>query len=351
MNATSTRSYRSGRLIVAALLLLGVLLSAAPTRALAGGEFFDGTVGTNPPPPTLGPWTMLPFAADPTPVFDDVSVVAGPTGDLVFSAPCNHRMVGSGWGTWSHGYTGDVYYSNEATSVTITLPPNTMAFYFYVEPNPFVSHPITAVTGGGTSSGAVPVDGDSGATYFGFYSTGSALTSVTISSDVDFAVGEFGIAAGSGAAPEGRANVSVLVYGGWSGIPVRAWVGGTQQPVLVTAPNHEGVPAVLFSFWPPAGSAWKVSATPDLPTELDPARWEYRLLGISTNGTWAGAPASGEVTVSQGTQIILYYQLYDKGAALPVPGAAAVPDAGADPADPEPLQTNPGDSDGNQGLS
>lgn len=349
MNTTSTRFYRFGRLIAVGLLIIGVLLTAAPTPALAGGEFFDGSIGTNPPPATVGPWTMIPFSTDPTPVYDDVSAVAGPTGDITFDVPVNRRMVGSGWATWSHGYTGDVYYTNGAASVTITLPPNTMAFYFYVEPNPFSYHDITAVANG-VSSGPVSVTGDSGATYFGFYSTGSALTSVTVSSDVDFAVGEFGIAASSGAPPEGRANVSVLVYGGWSGIPVRAWVGSTQQPVLMTAPNHEGVPAVLFAFWPPAGGSWRVSAAPDLPAGLDPARWEYRLLGVNTNGTWASAPESGDVTISQGTQIILYYQLYDKGSSMPVPGSEALAEADADDASPAQMPVDSASSDGNEGT-
>ena len=134
---------------------------------------FDGSPGTAAPPATLGPYTMTPFADDTRPVFDDVSSVPAPTGGVVgFSPDLNHREIGNGWATWSHGYTGDVYYTNGATSATMTLPAGTKAFYFYAEPNPFAVFEITATTNSGTTSGPIPVDGAGGATYFGFYTTG-----------------------------------------------------------------------------------------------------------------------------------------------------------------------------------
>jgi hypothetical protein len=84
-------------------------------------------------------------------------------------------------------------------AVTLTLPDNTGAFYFYAEPNPFSVWTITATAQDGTLV-SQDVDGSSGASYFGFYGTdGSLLSSIAITSSVDFAIGEFGIAAGSGA--------------------------------------------------------------------------------------------------------------------------------------------------------
>ena len=141
---------------------------------------------------------MTPFADDTRPVFDDVSSVPAPTGGVVgFSPDLNHREIGNGWATWSHGYTGDVYYTNGATSATMTLPAATKAFYFYAEPNPFDVFEITATTNSGTTSGPIPVDGDGGATYFGFYTTGlfETIATITVESTVDFAIGEFGISA------------------------------------------------------------------------------------------------------------------------------------------------------------
>ena len=113
---------------------------------------------------------------------------------MTFSPSLYHLGVGNGWATWSNGYAGDVYATLGALSATITLPPDTSAFYFYAEPNPFAVFSITAVAQDGTSSGPIPVYGLAGAQYFGFYGTGSArIASITISSDVDFAIGEFGI--------------------------------------------------------------------------------------------------------------------------------------------------------------
>lgn len=178
-----------------AVLATVVALTIAVGTARAA-VVFDGSPGTGPPPATLGPYTMTAFPADPQPLFTDVSSVAAPTGGSVgFSPSLNHRQVGAGWATWSHGYTGDVYFTNGATSATMTMPPNTVAFYFYAEPDPFAVFDFTATTDSGTTSGAIPVDGNGGAKYFGFYATGGdTILSITVSSSVGFAVGEFGIA-------------------------------------------------------------------------------------------------------------------------------------------------------------
>ena len=88
-----------------------------------------------------------------------------------------------------------MYYSNGALTLVLTLPADTGAFSFYVEPNNFSVFDVTAATQDGTKSGAVPVDGLGGAKYFGFYGTnGATITSVTVASATAFAIGEFGIA-------------------------------------------------------------------------------------------------------------------------------------------------------------
>ncbi len=304
------------RFALTSALLLGVTLAVALPGALATGTIvYDGSPGTGAPPAMLGTYTMTPFGADMRAVFDDVSTVPGPTGDLTLSVTANHRMIGDGWATWSHGYAGSVYFVAGDT-VTITLPPNTYAFYLYAESNSFSAHPFTVVADG-MSSGPVMVEGNAGATYFGFYSMAGPIASVTVTTESGangFAVGEFGIASNVPVTTSPRADVAAIIYGGWSGMPVSAWVGGTMQPVLMTAPNHEGYASVLFTFWPPAGQTWQVSVAPGLPADLDPERWEIELLWIETPAGFM-TPTSATVVVQQGSQYVLHYQLIDKGVA------------------------------------
>ena len=57
--------------------------------------------------------------------------------DLSFSIDLSVREIGSGWSTWSGGYTGEVLFTQGATSVTGTLSPGLTAFGFEAEQNPF----------------------------------------------------------------------------------------------------------------------------------------------------------------------------------------------------------------------
>jgi hypothetical protein len=169
---------------------------------------FDGSPGTGAPPSTLGGCPMTAFGDDTRSTFSDVTTVNAPGGgSLSFSTPLNHREIGDGWNTWSHDYTGDVYFlpgggggdlvaEVTALTVTITLPSGTLAFSFYAEPNSFEgSFTVTATLQDGTTSNAVPVAGNAGATYFGFYTTSlsNPLVSIDVSSDDSdgFAIGEF----------------------------------------------------------------------------------------------------------------------------------------------------------------
>jgi len=172
--------------------LVALTIGAGTARAAVT---FDGSPGTAAPPPTLGPYTMTPFANDPVAIGSLVSSAPAPVGSVGFSPSLTNFEIGSGWATWSHGYTGDVYYTNGGTSTTLTMPANTVAFYLYAEPNPFGFFDITATTNNGTTSGPIPVDGAGGAKYFGFYATApDTIATIAVSSTVDFAVGEFGIA-------------------------------------------------------------------------------------------------------------------------------------------------------------
>lgn len=190
-------------LFVSLILVLCVFTSASQAAVL----FTD--LGTTAPPATISTYTVTPFdqgvqaaIAD----FTDVTTIPGSPipGDLTTTANVNKRTIGSGWGTWSHGYTGVVYYSNGADTIVMNLPPNAGAFYFYAEPNVFSTFLISAVTDSGASSGDISVDGSSGANGFAFYTTaGETITSITVTAESaagGFAIGEFGIAAVQAAA-------------------------------------------------------------------------------------------------------------------------------------------------------
>ena len=103
------------------------------------------------------------------------------------------------WATWSNGYTGDVYWTGDGVnSVSISLPSGTSAFYFYAQPQNAGVHTITAVAFDGISeieTISQDVEGDSGASYYGFYGTeGTLITEITVyGGTIDFAIGEFGI--------------------------------------------------------------------------------------------------------------------------------------------------------------
>jgi len=155
---------------------------------------------------------MTAFPLDGRPLFDAVTGVASPFGGTVgFTPPADRRKIGLGWATWSHGCTGDVCYTLGATSVTLTMPADTAAFRFYAEPNPFALFTIT-VSSGGVSSSAM-VNGSSGAHSWAIIDA-AGLTSITITSEIDFAVGELGIAKkDGGAVPDPGSSLLLLGLG------------------------------------------------------------------------------------------------------------------------------------------
>lgn len=180
------------------LSVIVLMLSAAAQAAITGV-----TIGTVAPPATLGPYTMTPFGPDARPDYTIVTTVPSPLGgNVTFSIPMDKRTVGSGWATWSHGYTGPVYWDQGMMGVVLSLPPQTGAFYLYAEPNPYALHWINAVAQDGTTISQY-VDGNAGACGYGFYATGgSSIVSINVwSPSTDLAVGEFGIAAGQPVIP------------------------------------------------------------------------------------------------------------------------------------------------------
>jgi hypothetical protein len=150
------------------------------------------------PSKKLGPYEMKSFSRDPRPKYSLVNSVDTPLGGSVdFDIPMSLRYVNSGWGDWSHGYYGDVYWTIDSKLVTLTLPPNTQAFYFYASPDYWEGCYLQATAQDGTYLRQLIDRGYGGAKGYGFYGTDGSLIS-TIELQVfgqleSFAIGEFGI--------------------------------------------------------------------------------------------------------------------------------------------------------------
>jgi hypothetical protein len=162
------------------------LISFAFAHAASAGVVFVN-LGTGPPPAQLGFRPTSPFALEPqaaipngTTVF---SIPGSPIGgSLEVSPPLTKATKPGTWSSWSHGYSGPVFtLLGGETSVTLSVPPNSLGFYFYAQPASPGSFSITATSDNGTSSGPITVSGNGGARGFGFYGTnGDRIFSVTV---------------------------------------------------------------------------------------------------------------------------------------------------------------------------
>lgn len=182
--------------------------------------------GTAAPSATLGGYSMTAFSDDTSAEGTSTLGLASPvSGNLQFSTGLTHFEVGGGWASWSHGYAGDAYHLDElqlGNMLTMTMPAETMAFSFYLEPAFFdlLNFSISVETFGGLSTGLIPatIAGSGGATGFGFYSDDltDSIKSITIEGldtfPDGFAVGEFAInsAPPSQGVPDGGASMLLL---------------------------------------------------------------------------------------------------------------------------------------------
>ncbi|MBD1841987.1 PTPA-CTERM sorting domain-containing protein [Cyanobacteria bacterium FACHB-63] len=138
----------------------------------------------------------------------DLSTLSSPLGNIEFSPSVNKRQVGNPdpektWDTWSNGYRGEVYFTNDALTLDLKLP-NLVAFDFYAQPDNYFIQPefqtpyrISAIAQSGGVSDVLSqlVNGNSGAQYFGFYSDDplDPIQSIRITADKDsggFAIGQ-----------------------------------------------------------------------------------------------------------------------------------------------------------------
>ncbi len=202
--------------------------------SVQAGVSFDGSPGTAAPPTGLGGYVMTPFGLDNvnavhgfgTPNYNTPSVavpLGNCSGAISFDVPLDHRRIGTGFPSWSNGYTGDVYMGQGKT-IKIMLPAGTKAFYFYAtdegyDPatNTYPGNTFNVKADGddGSTSGMIPIVSPSGAKYFGFYATGgSSLMMITVTStNLRAVIGEFGISCQSAPKlPSDQKAGSLLVY-------------------------------------------------------------------------------------------------------------------------------------------
>lgn len=146
---------------------------------------------------------MTAFAADPVADGTTVSTAPGPGGrNLSFNPSLVKLTVPGTWNNWSNGYTSTVY-AVDGTTVTVSLPGLTRAFYLYSEANDFETIDITVTSNSGASLTQTVTTPD-GAEGFGIFTDGDdTIATITVaapSAGDGFAIGEFGIFSGAGIA-------------------------------------------------------------------------------------------------------------------------------------------------------
>ncbi len=193
--------------------LKGALLAglALLPFAVSYGAYYD--LGTSAPPASVGGCNFVFFNTAPQAAIPDhtlVSTIPGaPAGyTLTTSYNVDKRTVPTSWGTWSHSYTGPVFFTGSGqTTLTLTISPAVESFMLYVEPNDFGIHNCTVTTDAGDNSGPVLINGFAGARGFAFVHPSPVINTITITCDAaadGFSIGEFAAtcsAGGGGAQP------------------------------------------------------------------------------------------------------------------------------------------------------
>jgi hypothetical protein len=181
----------------------GLILTAVAVAPCSAALFLVTlpAPGTGAPPATLGGYTMYAFPPDARAESSMVSTVPFWNGDSLGLAttPAYLNDIGGAWATWSHGYSGPVYWTDsmDAEQQMLMFPANIKAFYMYIQPNfRGDSFDFTFTAGGQTTK--LTISGDGGAQYVGVYADGinEYLDSLLImdlsqGDSEGFAIGEF----------------------------------------------------------------------------------------------------------------------------------------------------------------
>lgn len=175
-------------------------------------------LGTGAPPGMIGPYGVTPAGSDLRPEY--ASVTTAPAGGgVAFDRAASLRHVGSGWGSWSHGYAGPVYFPG-GSELILTLPANTLAFGFSLQPDLVGLFPFQITAGATTLS--LDIEGDGGARHIGVWSdvAGEPLSFLrlweTTGTADGFALGEFSLFSVAVPEPGAWAATSALLVSGWA---------------------------------------------------------------------------------------------------------------------------------------
>lgn len=153
--------------------------------------------------------------------FADITALTLDDGTAIsFGSDVNIRTIGDGWATWSGGYTGQVLFTNELSSLTATFLTPVSAFGFFAEPVDFSDFDITIVLSDGSTL-TQSVNGSSGADFFGWAGGGITSYTISISGQSSFAFGDFYSAIGAQAVPEPGTWAMMLLGFGAIGLAVR----------------------------------------------------------------------------------------------------------------------------------
>ncbi|HWS77625.1 MAG TPA: hypothetical protein VN205_04530 [Thermomonas sp.] len=229
------------------IALAGIVMMAASFAANSAIVFTH--IGETAPPATLGGHAMTPFATAPQaaiPDYSSIGVIPGNpfAGDLTITPNSSKFTLGASWGTdpWPGSYLGPVFFTGWAVSSrTLTLPPNTKAFYFYLQNNDQdrIADTIIVTSDSGATSGPVVVQTDYtapdvGAHGFGFHSTnGESIVSITVQTTEPqgFGLANFGINAGptTTCASEGYTGTKLewcknICERGYTGATLNMWI-------------------------------------------------------------------------------------------------------------------------------
>ncbi len=272
------------------ILLVVLTLSIAPLcsasiHGVPGAT--DVRPKTDAPGATLGDasisYSMTPFPYDSRP-HDEVSYVDSPLGgEVSFDTPLQINDPFR-WTATANPYYGKIYFTQESppggppfpSSMTLTLPENTVAFYLYATTNywrdpPLDYHEIRA-TAYGTSADGTSLTPESltqdtnahwGATYYGFYAdSGESLTTIELNvvggSTYGFILGEFGIAKASNTPPGSNVNVTDPETG--TTISFATVTQGGQTTVTTSDPGGTQGPPVGFMVGAPP-TVFNISTT------------------------------------------------------------------------------------------
>ncbi|MCX6878472.1 MAG: PEP-CTERM sorting domain-containing protein [Verrucomicrobia bacterium] len=182
----------------------GLLLTAMAVMPCAAATINVVTSpGSAAPPVMLGMYEMRAFPLDLRAEDTDASsavcwrdpavVPPAAVGDTLRFNIAKVADIGAGWATWSHGYTGKVYF-RDADDLYMIMPLGIQAFYMYVEPNIAGSFEIRVESESVFET--VTINALGGAQYFGVWTqpdrqlTGLSIKQITGTSG-GFAIGEF----------------------------------------------------------------------------------------------------------------------------------------------------------------